>query len=91
MNLETQSKLQILENLDKLSGLVSTFDLYEIKNSNLDVTLIEDERYVELDLESPSVVEQLISMRDDGITSESAVNFSEFVTVSQKNKTLKKY
>ena len=35
MNLETQSKLQILENLDKLSGLVSTFDLYEIKNSRV--------------------------------------------------------
>ena len=91
MNLETQSKLQILENLDKLSGLVSTFDLYEIKNSNLDVTLIEDERYVELDLESHSVVDKLISMRDNGITSESAANFSKFVTVLQKDETLKKY
>ena len=91
MNLETQSKLQILENLDKLSGLVSTFDLYEIKNSHLDVTLIEDERYVELDLESHSVVEELISMRDNGITSESAANFSESVIVLQKDETLKKY
>ena len=90
MNLETQSKLQILENLDKLSGLVSTFDLYEIKSSHLDVTLIEDERYVELDLGSHSVVEELISMRDNGITSESAANFSESVIVLQKDETLKK-
>lgn len=91
MNLETQSKLQILENLDKLSGLISTFDLYEIKSSHLDVTLIEDERYVELDLGSHSAVEELISMRDNGITSESAANFSESVIVSQKDETLKKY
>ena len=91
MNLETQSKLQILENLDKLSDLISTFDLYEIKSSHLDVTLIEDERYVELDLGSHSAVEELISMRDNGITSESAANFSESVIVSQKDETLKKY
>ena len=91
MNLETQSKLQILDNLDKLSNLISNLNLDEIKSSNLDATLIEDEIYVELDLESHSVVEQLISMRDNGITSESAANFSEFVTVLQKDETLKKY
>ena len=51
MNLETQSKLQILENLDKLSNLISSIDRYEIKNTSVDVTLVDNHTYAELDLE----------------------------------------
>ena len=52
MNLETQSKLKILENLDKLSNIVGDLNNYEIKNVNVDVVLVEDQIYAELDLDS---------------------------------------
>ena len=91
MNLETQSKLQILENLDKLSNIVGDLNNYEIKNVNVDVVLVEDQIYAELDLDSEGVIEQLINFRDNGITVESAANFSKFVIVVQKDETLKGY
>ena len=91
MNLETQSKLQILENLDKLSNIVGDLNNYEIKNVNVDVVLVEGQIYAELDLDSEGVIEQLINFRDNGITVESAANFSKFVIVVQKDETLKSY
>ena len=84
MNLETQSKLQILENLDKLSNIVEDLNNSEIKNVNVDVVLVEGQIYAELDLDSEGVIEQLINFRDNGITVESAANFSKFVIVVQK-------
>ena len=91
MNLETQSKLQILENLDKLSNLISSIDRYEIKNTSVDVTLVDNHTYAELDLEYQSTIEQLIALRDNGITVQSASDLSNVVTVLQKDETLKKY
>lgn len=91
MNLETQSKLQILENLDKLSNLISSIDIYEIKNTSVDVTLVYNHTYAKLDLECQSTIEQLIALRDNGITVQSASDLLNVVTVVQKDETLKKY
>ena len=89
MNLET--RLKILEDLDKLSNIIADLNNYEIRNVNVDVALVEDQIYAQLYLDSEGLVEQLINFRNNGITVESAANFSKFVIVSQKDETLKKY
>lgn len=91
MNLETQSKLKILENLDKLSNIVEDLNNCEIRNVNIEVALVEDQIYAQLCLDSEGLVEQLVNFKNNGITVESAANFSKFVIVLQKDETRKKY
>lgn len=91
MNLETQSKLKILENLDKLSNIAVDLNNHEIKSGSVEVTLVEGQIYAELSLDSEVTVEQLINLKNNGITVESAADFSKFVTVLQRDETLKSY